>query len=208
MGGCRRDRPHAGCCSGRGQPHAAHCCRLRRLCPGPQPGKEAPVHLIYASKGPECRLAQVHPWVIWCYWASPLMYAQQALSISEFSACELLSPYSAMLWQLLVLSQKKMLSLAARWQKPNPDNPAELLGPAVLQSRGFFTEHWFVWLSIGALAAYALLFNALILLAMSYTKRLALCGLLWLTHRSIHLRTVLWCSPWGCGGTASRRGID
>ena len=163
---------------------------------------------LCGSKGVECRLAQVHPWVIWCYWASPLMYAQQALSISEFSARDPFLSYSAILWQLLVLSLDKLLFRTARWQKPNPENPGELLGPAVLHSRGFFTEHWFVWLSIGALAAYALLFNALILLAMSYFKRLALCGHLWLTLRSMHLKAVVWCSPWGCGGAASGGGVE
>lgn len=29
---------------------------------------------------------QIHPWTIWGFWISPLMYAQQAISVNEFLA--------------------------------------------------------------------------------------------------------------------------
>ena len=29
---------------------------------------------------------QIHPWTIWLFWSSPLMYAMQALSVNEFTA--------------------------------------------------------------------------------------------------------------------------
>ena len=29
---------------------------------------------------------QIHPWTIWLFWSSPLMYAMEALSVNEFTA--------------------------------------------------------------------------------------------------------------------------
>jgi hypothetical protein len=35
----------------------------------------------------ECvSVLQIHPWTIWGFWISPLMYAQQAISVNEFRA--------------------------------------------------------------------------------------------------------------------------
>ena len=31
-------------------------------------------------------LLQIHPWTIWLFWSSPLMYAMQAISVNEFTA--------------------------------------------------------------------------------------------------------------------------
>ena len=37
-------------------------------------------------------------------------------------------------------------SAAARWQKPNPDNPSELLGAAILSNGGFrHNRNWVFW---------------------------------------------------------------
>ena len=33
-----------------------------------------------------CERMQIHPWTIWLFWSSPLMYAMQALSVNEFTA--------------------------------------------------------------------------------------------------------------------------
>ena len=33
-------------------------------------------------------LVQIHPWTIWLFWSSPLMYAMQAISVNEFTAGE------------------------------------------------------------------------------------------------------------------------
>ena len=33
-----------------------------------------------------CGCAQIHPWTIWLFWSSPLMYAMQAISVNEFTA--------------------------------------------------------------------------------------------------------------------------
>ena len=33
-----------------------------------------------------CCGAQIHPWTIWLFWSSPLMYAMQAISVNEFTA--------------------------------------------------------------------------------------------------------------------------
>ena len=70
----------------------------------------------------------------------------------------------------LVESLTWSLCLAARWQKPNP-NGGGPLGDAVLRSRGLFTQYFYVWLGVIVLIAFVLLFNALLLLAMTYLDR-------------------------------------
>ncbi|CAL8462536.1 g2069 [Coccomyxa elongata] len=82
---------------------------------------------------------QIHPWTIWGFWISPLMYAQQALSINEFRA--------------------------ARWQSPYGDST---VGLTVLNGRGLFTADWWRWLSIGALLGFAILFNIAVLVAQTF----------------------------------------
>ncbi|EFN59136.1 hypothetical protein CHLNCDRAFT_137957 [Chlorella variabilis] len=47
---------------------------------------------------------------------------------------------------------------AAHWMRPNPSNPGSTLGIDVLQFRGFPTEYWWTWASVGfVLASLALL---------------------------------------------------
>ena len=31
-----------------------------------------------------CQTDNIHPWWIWGYWISPLMYAQNAIAVNEF----------------------------------------------------------------------------------------------------------------------------
>ncbi|MCO5557016.1 hypothetical protein L7F22_010571 [Adiantum nelumboides] len=91
---------------------------------------------------------QIRKWWIWAYWISPVMYGQNSLVINEF--------------------------LADRWNKPyNGSIAAHTVGTAVLKARGFFTEeHWY-WICIGALMGYAVLFNALFTLALTYLNPLS-----------------------------------
>ncbi|KAI4329293.1 hypothetical protein L6164_021576 [Bauhinia variegata] len=80
-------------------------------------------------------------WWIWGFWISPLMYAQNAISVNEF--------------------------LGHSWNK-YIDNTNVTLGVKVLDSRGFFTHSYWYWIGAGALVGYVLLFNMLFALALKF----------------------------------------
>ncbi|KAH7845867.1 hypothetical protein Vadar_006860 [Vaccinium darrowii] len=83
----------------------------------------------------------IKTWLIWGYWALPLMYGQNAIAVNEF--------------------------LGDSWRQV-PPNSTESLGVLVLKSRGIFPEaHWY-WIGVGALVGYVLLFNGIFALALSY----------------------------------------
>ncbi|KAL3152681.1 hypothetical protein ABBQ38_012276 [Trebouxia sp. C0009 RCD-2024] len=63
----------------------------------------------------------IHPWVIGGYWALPMQYIQNGLAINEFTG--------------------------ARWQKPNPSNPSQQLGTAVLDFYNFRHDTVWVWIA-------------------------------------------------------------
>ncbi|KAG5540558.1 hypothetical protein RHGRI_020690 [Rhododendron griersonianum] len=86
----------------------------------------------------------IKTWWIWGYWASPLMYGQNAIAVNEF--------------------------LGDSWRHV-PPNSTESLGVLVLKSCGIFPEaHWY-WIGVGALVGYVFLFNALFTLALAYLSR-------------------------------------
>uniref|UniRef100_A0ACD5VEC7 Uncharacterized protein n=1 Tax=Avena sativa TaxID=4498 RepID=A0ACD5VEC7_AVESA len=87
----------------------------------------------------------VKKWWIWGYWASPLQYAMNAITVNEF--------------------------LGHKWNKVVPGS-SETLGVDVLKSRGFFTEAKWYWIGAGALLGYVLVFNVLFTVALSYLKPL------------------------------------
>ena len=76
---------------------------------------------------------------------SPLQYAQEALSINEFT-----SP---------------------RWQKPYQYNPAVTLGTEVLTQRNLFTHRWWIWVDWAALIGFILLFNCIVTLFLTIFGR-------------------------------------
>lgn len=86
----------------------------------------------------------IGPWMIWAYYLSPMMYGEHALVINEF--------------------------LDKRWSIPNTDSRIKepTIGKAILASRGFFKEHYWFWISIGALLGFSLLFNILYIMALTY----------------------------------------
>ncbi|KAL6638325.1 hypothetical protein ACP70R_025897 [Stipagrostis hirtigluma subsp. patula] len=100
--------------------------------------------IVFIFGGFVIRRNDIRPWWIWGYWASPMMYSQNAISVNEF--------------------------LASRWATPNNDTTidAPTVGKAILKSKGLFTEEWGFWLSIGALIGFTILFNILYLLALTY----------------------------------------
>ncbi|KAI3837327.1 hypothetical protein MKW92_020572 [Papaver armeniacum] len=85
-------------------------------------------------------------WMSWAVYASPMMYGQNAITITEF--------------------------LDERWDKPlpivDPLTGQSTVGKALLKSRGLFlTNNWF-WICIGALFAFSFFFNVLFILALTY----------------------------------------
>ncbi|KAH7352830.1 hypothetical protein KP509_19G066000 [Ceratopteris richardii] len=99
--------------------------------------------LVFVMGGFVISKDAIRGWWIWAYWISPLTYGLQALFSNEFHA--------------------------SRWQKPYIGGlDADTLGDAILISRGFSTDKKWYWMSIGVLLAFALLFNILFTIAMSY----------------------------------------
>ncbi|XVE91137.1 hypothetical protein DITRI_Ditri20bG0130600 [Diplodiscus trichospermus] len=90
----------------------------------------------------------IEPWMIWGYYASPMMYGQNAIVMNEF--------------------------LDKRWNAQNTDSRinATTVGQVLLKTRGFFTEeHWF-WICIAALFGFSILFNILFTGALTYLNPL------------------------------------
>ncbi|KAJ7297517.1 hypothetical protein O6H91_Y051600 [Diphasiastrum complanatum] len=87
----------------------------------------------------------IHPWWIWGYWISPLMYGQNALAVNEF--------------------------LGKRWRQPF-DN-SSTVGEQILISRGFFPHWYWLWIGVGALLGYTILFNGAFTLALAYLNPMA-----------------------------------
>lgn len=83
-------------------------------------------------------------WWIWGYWCSPLMYAENAISVNEM--------------------------LAPRW-KISADNTTNL-GLTMLKRRNLFPQAYWYWIGVGALLGFTLLFNVLFNLALAYLNPL------------------------------------
>ncbi|KAL6614942.1 hypothetical protein ACP70R_037212 [Stipagrostis hirtigluma subsp. patula] len=87
---------------------------------------------------------KVKKWWIWGYWISPMMYAQNAISVNEM--------------------------LGHSWDKINSTASNETLGVRVLKSRGVFPEAKWYWIGFGAMIGFTILFNALFTLALTYLR--------------------------------------
>ncbi|CAI0473629.1 unnamed protein product [Linum tenue] len=99
------------------------------------------VLLLFALSGFVLSREDIKKWWIWAYWASPMMYGQNAIVINEFHGKS---------WSHI------------------PPNSTESLGIQVLRSRGFFTEpHWY-WLGVGATFGFLFLFNIVFVLALTF----------------------------------------
>lgn len=80
---------------------------------------------------------------IWGYWSSPLMYAQNALSVNEFLGNK---------WKFIV----------------DPAISNQTLGAQVIESRGLFAESKWFWIGVGALIGYILAFNVIYTAALTF----------------------------------------
>nr|QVT92329.1 ABC transporter [Salvia miltiorrhiza] len=95
--------------------------------------------LLFALGGFVLARGDVKKWWLWGYWSSPLMYAQNAILVNEFTGHS---------WSKLVNGTK--------------------LGVLVMESRGFFPQTYWYWIGVGALFGFVWLFNILYLLCLTF----------------------------------------
>ncbi|XVF55669.1 hypothetical protein PTKIN_Ptkin06aG0055600 [Pterospermum kingtungense] len=90
----------------------------------------------------------IQPWMIWGYYASPMMYGQNAIVMNEF--------------------------LDKRWSSVNLDRRinASTVGEALLKTRGFFTKDYWFWICVAALFGFSLVFNILFIGALTFLNPL------------------------------------
>ncbi|BAT96302.1 hypothetical protein LR48_Vigan02g040700 [Vigna angularis] len=100
--------------------------------------------VVFVLSGFTVSRKDIGPWMIWCYYSSPMMYGQNAIAINEF--------------------------LDKRWSAKNidPRIPEPTVGKAFLNARGIFTEDYWYWISVAALIGFSLLFNIFFILALTY----------------------------------------
>ncbi|KAL8536981.1 hypothetical protein ACS0TY_012240 [Phlomoides rotata] len=95
--------------------------------------------LLFTLGGFVLSRKDVKKWWIWAYWSSPMMYAQNAILVNEFTGHS---------WSKSIFGTK--------------------LGVLVLESRGFFPQaHWY-WIGVGASIGFTLLFNILNVVSLTY----------------------------------------
>ncbi|GJX49894.1 ABC transporter G family member 31 [Tanacetum coccineum] len=87
----------------------------------------------------------IKPWWVWGFWVSPLSYAQRAIAVNEFTA--------------------------TRWMKILPGTNTSV-GDSVLQFHHLPTDDNWYWLGVGVLLVYALVFNIIVTLTLSYLNPL------------------------------------
>lgn len=112
-----------------------------------------------------CCVDQVHKWLTWAYWTSPMMYIQTAISVNEFGS---------MSWKD-VISLKPFLNLSTHFVKSKLYYVMyyylQGLGVAVLKSRGFFVEAYWYWIGLLALIISTVLSNIITSLCLAFLKR-------------------------------------
>ncbi|KAH9604838.1 hypothetical protein KSS87_022657 [Heliosperma pusillum] len=96
--------------------------------------------VLFALGGFVLSKDNIQKWWIWGYWASPMMYAQNAVVVNEF--------------------------LGHSWSKILPGQN-ETIGVAILRGRGFSTDPYWYWIAVGALVGFTLLFNVVYTLALT-----------------------------------------
>ncbi|XP_031100886.1 ABC transporter G family member 31 [Ipomoea triloba] len=83
----------------------------------------------------------IKPWWIWAFWVSPLSYGQRAISVNEFTA--------------------------TRWNERKTSGNVTL-GISLLHSHSLpISGNWY-WLGVGVLLLYALFFNIIVILALTF----------------------------------------
>ncbi|KAH6797602.1 pleiotropic drug resistance 6 [Perilla frutescens var. hirtella] len=88
----------------------------------------------------------LEPWLEWAYYISPMSYGQNAIAINEF--------------------------LSKRWSSVNPQFTQPTVGKVLLQSRGFYTEDYWFWISVSALLGFSVLYNIFFIAALTFLNPL------------------------------------
>ncbi|KAL3530879.1 hypothetical protein ACH5RR_010201 [Cinchona calisaya] len=83
----------------------------------------------------------IKPWWVWAFWISPLSYGQRAISVNEFTA--------------------------TRWMERTTSGNTTL-GSMVLRSHSLPSAGYWYWVGVGALLLYALLFNIVVTMALTF----------------------------------------
>ncbi|KAL2517559.1 ABC transporter G family member 40 [Abeliophyllum distichum] len=97
--------------------------------------------MLFALGGFVLSREDVKPWWLWGYWSSPLMYAQNAILVNEFTGNS---------WSKVVNGTQ--------------------LGVSVMKARGFFPQAYWYWIGVGALFGFVCIFNILFVFALTYLK--------------------------------------
>ncbi|XP_047970784.1 pleiotropic drug resistance protein 1-like [Salvia hispanica] len=95
--------------------------------------------LLFALGGFVLSREDVKSWWIWGYYASPLMYFQNAIMVNEFTGHS---------WSRMVNGTK--------------------LGVILMESRGFYPQTYWYWIGVGASVGFIWLFNILYLASLTY----------------------------------------
>ncbi|KAL9167878.1 hypothetical protein ABFS82_05G126500 [Erythranthe guttata] len=98
--------------------------------------------MLFALGGIVLAREDVKKWWIWAFWSSPMMYAQNAIIVNEFTGHS---------WSKLVNGTK--------------------LGVLVMESRGFFPQAYWFWIGAGATFGFIILFNIFYLLSLTFLDR-------------------------------------
>ncbi|KZV28328.1 Pleiotropic drug resistance 12 [Dorcoceras hygrometricum] len=99
--------------------------------------------MLFALGGFVLARNDVKGWWIWGYWASPLMYAQNAILVNEFTGH----------------SWSKVIN-------------GTTLGVQVMKSRGFFPYKYWYWIGVGATFGFIWIFNIFYVFALAYLNPL------------------------------------
>ncbi|CBI17068.3 unnamed protein product, partial [Vitis vinifera] len=97
--------------------------------------------IVFVLRGYVVARVDIEPWMIWGYYASPMMYGQNAIAINEF--------------------------LDERWNNP-VTNSTDSVGVTLLKQIGLFSDERWCWICVGVLFAFSLLFNILFIAALSF----------------------------------------
>ncbi|XP_041993378.1 pleiotropic drug resistance protein 1-like isoform X1 [Salvia splendens] len=119
--------------------------------------------LLFALGGFVLARGDVKKWWLWGYWSSPLMYAQNAILVNEFTGhswSKVTNCPHQSLWLHDIQSNRDTVVL----QLINGTK----LGVLVMESRGFFPEQYWYWIGVGALFGFVWLFNILYLICLTF----------------------------------------
>ncbi|KAL3645872.1 transcription factor [Castilleja foliolosa] len=95
--------------------------------------------LLFALGGFVLARVDVKKWWLWGYWSSPMMYAQNAILVNEFTGHS---------WSRLINGTK--------------------LGVLVMESRGFYPQAYWYWIGSGATFGFIWIFNIFYLVSLTF----------------------------------------